>query len=139
VTRGWFRGDGTSDDKREGWPKAAVKRPWGRLCEGPRHERWIKLASRNHAVPVSWGPTSGPQPCDAPRAETRVTKRTDRGHKGRTVRHTQVTHLVRNAPHVCHEATDPGSAFWAFLCNPALNMAADNSFVDDPPSVAKHR
>jgi hypothetical protein len=112
VTRGWFRGDGTSDDKREGWPKAAVKRPWDRPCEEPRHDRCLKLASRNHAVPVSWGPTSVPQPCEARRAETPVAKWPDHGHKGRTVHHDKPTHLVRNARRVCHEATDAGGDCW---------------------------
>jgi hypothetical protein len=90
-------------------------------------------------MPVSWGLTSVPQPCDARRAETLVAKWPDHGHKGRTVRHTKVTHVVRNARRVCHEAIDAGSDCWDFLSNPVLNVAAGNLFVDPPPSVAKHR
>jgi hypothetical protein len=43
---GWFRRDGTSDDKQEGRAKAAVKRPWDRLYEGPRHDKTCSSITR---------------------------------------------------------------------------------------------
>ena len=135
MTRGWFRRDGTHDDKWEGWPKAAVKRPLGRLCEEPRHDCWGRSSPRSTnplATDVAF-----PHPADARRAETLVDESPYRGPTGGTVRHHQVTHVVRNAPRVRHETIDAGGDCLDCLCDPALTAAADTLCVDDQPSVAE--
>ena len=135
MTRGWFRRDGTRDDKWEGWPKAAVKRPLGRLCEEPRHDCWARSSPRSTSLLAT--DVAFPHPADARRAETLVDESPHHGHKGRTVRHHQVTHVVRNAPRVRHETIDAGGDCLDCLCDPALNVAADTLCVDDQPSVAE--
>lgn len=49
-----------------------------------------------------------PAPVDARRADTLVGESPHHRHKGGTVRHHQVPHIVRNAPWVRHEAIEVG-------------------------------
>ena len=63
-----------------------------------------------------------PPPCDVRRAETLADESPHHRHKGGTVRHHQVTHIVRNAPCVRHTAIEAGGDCLDCLCDRRRSM-----------------